>query len=79
MNIKLEEGCIMGTFMFVVIFVFLGAIIANQFTSKDKRASAKRSAHHSSTTSTYSDSYTHHASDAFCGSDSGDSGGGGCD
>ncbi|MCW4644228.1 hypothetical protein ABEX69_11200 [Bacillus safensis] len=69
----------MGTFIFVIILVFLGAIIANQFTSKDKRASANRSAHHSSTTSTYSDSYTHHASDAFCGSDSGDSAGGGCD
>lgn len=71
----------MGTFMFVVIIILasLGAIVANQFTSKDKRASANRSAHHSSTTSTYSDSYTHHASDASCGSDSGDSGGGGCD
>ncbi|CAM5477638.1 hypothetical protein MCZ54_14265 [Bacillus safensis] len=71
----------MGTFMFVVIIILasLGAIVASLFTPKDKRASAKRSAHHSSTTSTYTDSYTHHASDASCGSDSGDSGGGGCD
>ncbi|MCP1528123.1 hypothetical protein [Bacillus pumilus] len=68
----------MGSFMFVVIMILasLGAIIAHLFTSKDQRTSAKRSSHHSSTTSTYTDSY--HASDASCGGDSGDSGGG-CD
>ncbi|GLF89367.1 hypothetical protein Saga11_06260 [Bacillus safensis] len=70
----------MGSFMFVVIIILasLGAISAHLFTPKDKRTSAKRSAHHSSTTSTYTDSYTHHVSDASCGGDSGDSGGG-CD
>ncbi|KIL20087.1 hypothetical protein [Bacillus pumilus] len=70
----------MGSFMFVVMIILasLGAIIAHLFTSKDKRTSAKRSSHYSSTTSTYTDSYTHHASDASCGGDSGDSGGG-CD
>jgi hypothetical protein len=80
MMMKQEEGCIMGSFMFVVMIILasLGAIIAHLFTSKDKRTSAKRSSHHSSTTSTYTDSYTHHASDASCGGDSGDSGGG-CD
>lgn len=59
----------MGSFMFVVIMILasLGAIIAHLFTSKDQRTSAKRSSHHSSTTSTYTDSYTHHASDASCG------------
>lgn len=59
----------MGSFMFVVMIILasLGAIIAHLFTSKDKRTSAKRSSHHSSTTSTYTDSYTHHASDASCG------------
>lgn len=66
-------------FVVIIILAFLGAIIASLFASNDKRASAKRFAHHSSTTSTYTDSYTHHASDASCGSDSGDSGGGGCD
>ncbi|PRR90947.1 hypothetical protein C6W20_10520 [Bacillus sp. NMCN6] len=64
-------------FVVMIILASLGAIIAHLFTSKNKRTSAKRSAHHSS--STYTDSYTHHASDAFCGGDSGDSGGGGCD
>ncbi|MCY7575384.1 hypothetical protein [Bacillus pumilus] len=80
MNRKQGEGCIIGSFMFVVMIILasLGAIIAHLFTSKDKRTSAKRSSHHSSTTSTYTDSYTHHASDASCGGDSGDSGGG-CD
>lgn len=80
MMMKQEEGYIMGSFMFVVMIILasLGAIIAHLFTSKDKRTSAKRSSHHSSTTSTYTDSYTHHASDASCGGDSGDSGGG-CD
>ncbi|RST68766.1 hypothetical protein EJB14_04365 [Bacillus pumilus] len=70
-------------FVVMIILASLGAIIAHLFTSKDKRTSAKRtsakrSSHHSSTTSTYTDSYTHHASDASCGGDSGDSGGG-CD
>jgi len=39
----------MSTFMFAVIIILasLGAIVASLFTPKDKRASAKRSAHHS--------------------------------
>jgi hypothetical protein len=81
MNRKQEEGYIMGFFMFVVIMILasLGAFVAHLFTPKGQRTSAKRSSHHSSTTSTYTDSYTHHASDASCGGgDSGDSGGG-CD
>ena len=70
----------MGSFMFVVIItlVSLGAILAHMFTQKGQRTAGKRSAHHSSTTSTYTDSYTHHASEASCGGDSADSGGG-CD
>lgn len=71
----------MGSFMFVVIIILasLGAFVAHLFTPKGQRTSVKRSSHHSSTTSTYTDSYTHHASDASCGGgDSGDSGGG-CD
>lgn len=59
----------MGSFMFVVIIILasLGAIVAHLFTPKDQRTSAKRSSHHSSTTSTYTDSYSHHASDVSCG------------
>ncbi|MDR0124083.1 hypothetical protein [Bacillus zhangzhouensis] len=67
----------MGSFMFVVIIILasLGAFTAHILTPKNKRTSSKHSVHHSSTTSNYTDSYTHHASDASCGSDSG----GGCD
>ncbi|AVM26226.1 hypothetical protein FZC68_14760 [Bacillus pumilus] len=65
--------------MFVVIIILasLGAIIAHLFTQKGQRTAGKRPAHHNSTTSTYT-SYTHHASEASCGGDSVDSGGG-CD
>lgn len=69
----------MGSFMLVVMIILasLGTIVAHLFTPKDQRTSAKRSSHHGSTTSTYTESYSHHASDASCrGGDSGDSGGG---
>ncbi|MGE1098409.1 hypothetical protein ACQJZ4_15680 [Bacillus altitudinis] len=64
-------------FVIIIILATLGAITAHMFTPKDKRSSSKHSAHHSSTTINYTDSYTHNASDAFCGGDSG--GSGGCD
>lgn len=64
-------------FVIIIILASLGFIVAHILTPKDKRTSSKHSAHHSSTTSHYTDSYTHHASDVSCGSDAG--GSSGCD
>ncbi|PCK18949.1 hypothetical protein CEY02_17890 [Bacillus pumilus] len=65
--------------MIVMNFLaFIALFIVHILTPKEKRTSSKHAAHYSTTTSNYTDSYTHHASGAFCGNDS-DGLSGGCD